>query len=62
MIIDQANMTQSYNMKNQTNPFWTRGGNAQFINQNLHPITKLLVDYLFDALPKMHNSFIQPIK
>jgi hypothetical protein len=33
-----------------------------YINWNLHSITKLLVDYFFDALTKMHNSFIQPIR
>lgn len=31
------------------------------INQNLHSITKFLIDDFFNALPKMHYSFIQPM-
>lgn len=72
MIIDQAqaNMTQSHSilntsdMKNKKKKifFELEGEIHHYINQNLHPITKLLIDYLLDALPKMHNSFIQPMK
>lgn len=70
MNYEQENMIQSHGIlktsdikKDIKQVYLEHAGKIHhYTSQNLHPITKLLIDYFFDALPKMHDSFIQPMK